>query len=123
MEKVGCLQVGYFHCCFVVRWKQDIFGYRGCQLRRRKAQYRRKTSHHFFAVSKMSTCSRHNLCRCVQGLETGIPVSRIPGNLWLFSFPGFPNKIPGIPGWYHYVTNLKILYEIFNFVLRKQKFV
>jgi len=40
-----------------------------------------------------------------------------------FPFLGFPNKIQGIPGWYQYVTNLKILYKIFHFVLRKQKFV
>jgi len=35
----------------------------------------------------------------------------------------FRTKSPRIPGWCHYVTTLKILHEIFHFVLRKQKFV
>ena len=40
-----------------------------------------------------------------------------------FHFPVFRTKFKGIPGWYQYVTNLKILHKIFHFVLRKQKFV
>jgi len=75
----GCLQVGYFHCGFVVRQKQDIFGFRGCHVstRRRKVQYRsyisgpaKKNGSKFLCCIKMSTSSRHkwqphNLCGCV----------------------------------------------------------
>jgi len=67
-----------------------------------------------------------NHTTCVVVCRVWKPGSRfreLPGICAFFHFLVFRTKFPRIPGWYHYVTNLKILYEIFHFALRKQKFV
>jgi len=75
---------------------------------------------------RLAVVTNGNHTSCVVMCRVWKPRSRFrefPGICDFVHFRVFRTKFPGIPGWYHYVTNLKILYEIFHFVLRKQKFV